>query len=249
MSRYTRRPAPVRARRRPGPWKHGAIPVLGLVGGIGAGKSYVARELAGQGAVVLDADAIGHALLDQRPARDLVLERFDSRILAPPAAGESRQLIDRKALAAIVFEDRHARRDLEAILHPRMRRTVEKAIDRNERRRQAKAIVLDAPVLFEAGWNDLCDRVLFVDSSREERLARLAEQRGWSESDLSARELTQMDLEKKREMADAVVVNNGSVDQLHQAMAGLLVNLFPRPHFSRGSRLKRDDAALPDANS
>ena len=79
------RPHPKRTgRARPrGPWKHGAIPVIGLIGGIGGGKSRVAAVLAEEGSFVIDADSVGHALLDQRPVRDLVVARFGPQILAP----------------------------------------------------------------------------------------------------------------------------------------------------------------------
>src|SRR5437879_288283 len=81
-----------------GPWKHGALPVLGLVGGIGAGKSQVAAELARRGALVIDADNVGHALLDQRPARDLAVRRFGESILDRSTASALPPHVDRKAL-------------------------------------------------------------------------------------------------------------------------------------------------------
>src|SRR4051794_41535325 len=133
MSRPPRqRTGPARPR---GPWKHGPIPVLGLIGGIGGGKSRVAAMLAEEGAFVIDADAVGHALLDQRPVRDLVVARFGPQILAPSAddgadALPSPPVIDRRTLGAIVFNQPAALRQLEAILHPRMRRTFERAIAR-----------------------------------------------------------------------------------------------------------------------
>src|SRR4051794_11820965 len=110
-----------RPQTRPsGPWKHGAIPVIGLIGGIGAGKSRVAELLAEDGAFVIDADAVGHALLDQRPVRELIVDRFGADLLdrsGPDDAltgGPSR--IDRGRLGAIVFADPAALRTLEAIL-------------------------------------------------------------------------------------------------------------------------------------
>ena len=245
MSRPRRRRPPVTPRRPRGPWKHGSVPVLGLIGGIGAGKSRVAAELAKQGAVILDADQIGHALLDQRPARELVWQRFGQEVILPPSDSEPEPRINRKVLGAIVFEDRHARRDLESILHPRMRRTFEKAIARIERKRDAKAIVLDAAVLLEAGWNDLCDKVLFVDTPPEQRLSRLQNQRGWTESDLSAREQAQLALDQKRLEANSVVQNAGSEADLAIASADLIATLFPRPPRVRRSRTAADRIPAP----
>src|SRR4051812_43190360 len=94
---------PRRAAPPKGPWKHGAIPVVGLIGEIGCGKSRVAAMLAGRGAQVLDADAIGHALLDQRPVRERVIARFGAEILGPPEEPDRPPRIDRGALGAIVF--------------------------------------------------------------------------------------------------------------------------------------------------
>lgn len=199
------------------------LPVVGLVGGIGAGKSTVAAALAERGAVVLDADAIGHALLDQTPSRELVVERFGEGVLDPTDPSR----VDRKALGAIVFADPAALKDLERILHPRMRRTFEKAIARASRR-SAQAVVLDAAILFEAGWDDLCDLVVFVDSPRDVRLARLAESRGWTAEQLEARERAQLALDEKRSRADMVVRNDGDASALGQDIEALWGRVRPR---------------------
>lgn len=219
MARYARRPAG--PRRPQGPWKHGMIPVLGLVGGIGAGKTLVAADLAARGARVLDADAVGHALLEQRPARDEVLAQFGPDVLGPD------DTIDRHALGAIVFARPAARRELEAILHPRMRRTFERAIDRAARKEDAPAVVLDAAILFEAGWHDLCDRVAFVAASSEVRLARLAGQRGWDAATLAAREQAQLTLETKRQRADFVVRNDAGPEELRSEVDVFWTRLVP----------------------
>ena len=219
MARYARRPAgPQRPR---GPWKHGMIPVLGLVGGIGAGKSLVAAEFAARGAQVLDADAIGHALLEQRPARDEVLARFGREILGPD------DRIDRRALGAIVFTQPAARRDLEAILHPRMRRTFERAIARAARKQEAAAVVLDAAILYEAGWDDLCDHVAFVDAPADLRRARLAVQRGWDAEKLAARERAQLSPEGKRERADFSLRNDAGPEELRAEVDAAWARLVP----------------------
>lgn len=218
-------------RARPeGPWKHGAIPVIGLIGGIGSGKSRVAALLAEAGAFVIDADAVGHALLAQRPVRDLVVSRFGPQVLAP--AGTSPEddgppPIDRRALGALVFARPEALRQLEAILHPRMRRTFERAIARTIRRGQARAVVLDAAILLEAGWDALCDRVVFVEAPRDHRLARLAAARGWDDATLRAREAAQWPLDRKRDLAGAVVLNDSDPESLRERVRGLAAVLLP----------------------
>jgi dephospho-CoA kinase len=212
-----------RPQRRRGPWKHGAIPVVGLIGGIGAGKSLVAADLAAGGAFVLDADAIGHALLRQRPAREQVLGRFGPEIL--DAEGE----VDRRRLGALVFDDPPARRDLESILHPKMRRTFEKAIARALRRGEAKAVVLDAAILLEVGWEDLCDLVAFVDAPAEARQQRLAAQRGWGPEEIAARERAQWPLDRKKAAADLVLANDGDPAALAAEVDRLRSRLAPPP--------------------
>lgn len=226
-------PGPGPRRRPAGPWRNGPIPVVGLIGGIGSGKSLAAASLAERGATLLDADAIGHVLLDQSPSRDRVLERFGEQILAPWTEEGVRRPIDRRALGALVFARPEALRDLEAILHPAMRKTFEKAIGRESRRGKVPAIVLDAAILYEAGWDTLCDAVVFVDASPETRLARLEASRGWTAEVLAAREKAQGPLEEKRRQADHVLPNEGTPEALEVAIRNLWPALIARPRRSR----------------
>ncbi|GIW86665.1 MAG: dephospho-CoA kinase [Isosphaeraceae bacterium] len=212
---------PLRRTASTGPWRFGKIPVIGLVGGIGSGKSTVASFLADLGAHVLDADAIGHALLDQPPTRQAILRRFGPSVLCP----DNPDKIHRPALAALVFNHPDQLRDLERILHPRMRLTFEKAIARTLRRHAAPAIVLDAAILFEAGWDDLCDVIWFIDTPRPLRLQRLAASRGWSPQTLQAREAAQWPLDQKKRAASAIIPNTGDTQQLHAHVARLWAGL------------------------
>jgi dephospho-CoA kinase len=208
--------------------------VIGLIGAIGAGKSLAAQALARRGGFVLDADAVGHALLRQRPIRDRIVAHFGTSILTPAESPEDAPVIDRRALAAIVFADPRARRDLEAIVHPWMRRTFTKAIARTVRRQQAQAVILDAAILLEAGWDDLCDVVVFVDAPRSQRIARLASQRGWSEETLQARERAQWPPEEKRRQAAFVLCNDAEPSQLDEEVARFWEALRPPRRRPRG---------------
>ncbi|QDV33099.1 dephospho-CoA kinase [Tautonia plasticadhaerens] len=233
MARYARRPSG--QRRPPGPWKNGPVPVVGLIGGIGSGKSLAASALAAKGATVLDADAIGHALLDQRPARDEVVARFGDDVLAPePPEGGPRR-VDREALGRIVFDEPTSLKALERILHPRMRKTFEKAINRVARRQEAPMVVLDAAILLEAGWDDLCDAVVFVEAPPAARLARLAASRGWSAEQLSKREQAQLPPARKRERADHVLPNDSTPDALEKRIESLWGRLTRRPAWQPSS--------------
>ncbi len=236
-----RRPAP---RRVVGPWKHGRIPVIGLVGGIGAGKSTVAAALAGRGAAVLDADVVGHALLDQTPSREQVVARFGDEVL--DASDPSR--IDRRRLGRIVFAERESLRALESILHPRMRDTFERAIARFERKRQHEAVVLDAAILFEAGWDDLCDIVAFVEAPRELRQKRVAVSRGWDAATIDARERSQLPLDLKRSRADVVIRNDGDSGSLEADLERLWRQIKLRAR-SRPSRTRAGSDASAENSS
>ncbi|MGO9467771.1 MAG: dephospho-CoA kinase [Isosphaeraceae bacterium] len=215
-----------------GPWKHGSIPVIGLIGGIGSGKSAVAAILAARGGVVIDADSVGHELLTDPEVRDQIVARFGDSILdRKVCGGSSGPRIDRAALGAIVFADPAKRGELEAIVHPRMRDRFRCEIERLTRRGGARVIVLDAAILLEAGWDELCDRVVFVDAPRSVRHERVVKQRGWSARALESREAAQWPCDVKRGRADTVLVNDSGMDSLNREVGrleGLLVDSSSR---------------------
>ncbi len=110
-----------------------------------------------------------------------------------------------------------------------MRRTFEKAIARAQRKAQATAVVLDAAVLFEAHWNDLCDLVAFVEAPRDQRINRLTSARGWTAETLVAREQAQMPLEEKAQQSDFVLHNDAGPEQLTQQVDRLWQRLTTPP--------------------
>jgi dephospho-CoA kinase len=188
------------------------LPVIGLVGGIGAGKSSVARQLGALGCAVIDADRVGHALLDEPAVAALLREQWGDGIFNQ-AAGQ----VDRQALGRIVFGDPAELGVLERILHPPMRQRFAEQIAAAGQRGH-RAVVLDAAVLFEAGWDDLCDAVLFVDAPQEVRLARACKRRGWDEATFHARQAAQMDLAEKARRCDATLDAGGSLDELNETV-------------------------------
>ena len=183
--------------------------VIGVVGGVAGGKSLVARQLARLGAGLLDADRAGHEALRLPRIEAAAQQRWGRRIFAPDGR------IDRPRLAEIVFADSpqatRERKYLEQLTHPEIGRLLEQEAERLATRGN-RAAVLDAPLLLEAGWDRLCDIVVFVDAPRELRLAR-ARKRGWSEADFAAREAAQESLDLKRKRADVVLDNSGSPEQ------------------------------------
>ncbi|MBL8865113.1 MAG: dephospho-CoA kinase [Planctomycetia bacterium] len=190
-------------------------PILGLVGAIGAGKSTVAKRLAARGGAVVDADTLGHDALDQPEIRERIVAEWGN-VLRPDGR------VDRRKVAAIVFASQEERRKLEHLTFPFIRRRCEDAIQAAMNNVQFKFVVLDAAVMLEAGWVGVCDRLLYVDAPRELRLKRVAERSGWTAADLDAREAAQMPAEEKRRYADAVIMNDGTIDELDRDLTVVL---------------------------
>lgn len=217
------------------------MPVIGLIGGIGAGKSLVAAEFAAHNALAIDADRVGHALLDQRPAREEVVAAFGPAILSEADP----ETVDRGVLGRMVFADPAQLKKLEAILHPRMRRTFEKAIARVVRRRSHKAVILDAAILLEAGWDDLCDVVVYVDAPDAVRVERVAE-RGWTAENLADRAKAQWPLDRKRAKADLVLPNDGDVEALRQRIRPIWRSWMAKAYQQPKSTPPKPGRAEPD---
>jgi dephospho-CoA kinase len=190
--------------------------VIGLTGAIGGGKSQVAALLGRKGAVVIDADCVGHEVLDYPEVHRQVIERFGAGVVEHGPDAAAHGSINRRALGSIVFAARPALEDLEAIVHPRMRRQFEAIIDRESVRGRAPMVVLDAAVLLEAGWDNLCDLLVFVDASQPVRLQRVSRSRGWTAAVLQAREAAQWPSEQKLSRADIVIQNDSSLEILDQ---------------------------------
>ncbi|MFM9963728.1 MAG: dephospho-CoA kinase [Planctomycetaceae bacterium] len=243
-----------------------------MIGGIGSGKSSVARRLQSLRPVaVIDADQCGHQVLHLPNVQEQILERFgptvfetDPRSHAPRGnastdaprherhepsndvtagldaerqnlrshaerGNEVNPQISRAALGRVVFGSdvaaETARRDLEAIVHPEIRSLLEHTIRELRRQANVEAIVLDAAVLLEAGWNDLCDVVVFIDTPQADRIARVQAGRGWSAEELAKREASQWPLPRKRAAADAVLDNANDVDHAARQLEQVILNL------------------------
>jgi len=180
-------------------------PVLGLVGGIGAGKSTVADALARHGGKVVAADPLGHEALEHPDILARITDIWGDRGILTPAGK-----VDRKKFGRIVFPSPVERSRLEHLVHPYIGRRIHEEIAKAQADPAAKFVVLDAAIMLEAGWDGPCDKLIFVDAPRPVRLARVQGQRRWTDADLANREAVQMPAEKKKERADAVVDNGGS---------------------------------------
>jgi dephospho-CoA kinase len=181
--------------------------LVGLTGGIGAGKSTVARLLADRGAVVIDADELARrALKPGSPALDRVVAELGDEIRRPDGS------IDRNALAARVFAEPEARRTLEGIIHPEVMRLMAEQIERH--RGGDGVVVLDVPLLIETGMQAMCDVVVVVSSALEKQVERLMASRAMSERDVRARIAAQAPIEEKEAAADVVIRNDRSIGEL-----------------------------------
>ena len=210
---------------RPPPRRRSETPritVIGLAGGVGAGKSTVAAILASLGCLVLDADAQVRALLDTPEVRDQLVGWWGGSILG----GDG--MVDRKAVAAIVFAGPEQLRRLESLLHPRVIQAQREAIEGADPK-VTPAVVLDVPLLFEAGMDSACDAVIFVDTPEPLRLARVRSSRGWDEAELARRQASQWPMETKKAKSSFVVMNAGDRTDLEEQVREAFEQIRPDP--------------------
>ena len=195
--------------------------LVGLTGGIGSGKSTVARLLEKRGAVVFDADLLAREAVEPgTPGHAAVIERFGADVLAP--GGE----LDREALASIVFADPAARRDLEQIVHPEVRRLFAEGSEAY--RDTDRVVVFSAPLLIETGMHTAFEVLVVVSATVATQIERLMRQRGMSEPSIRARIDAQAPLEDKAAAADILVDNEGSLEELEGQVEQLWNDLSTR---------------------
>lgn len=181
--------------------------LVGLTGGLGAGKSTVARMLADRGAILVDADELARRALEPGSgAYRQVSDLFGDEVVT--ASGE----LDRAAIAATVFSDPERRRALESIVHPEVFRMLAETVE--ARRGTDDIIVFDAPLIVETGFHDACDVVVVVTALEEERVARAVRDRGLTADQARARIGAQIGDAEREAVADVVIRNDGDVAQL-----------------------------------
>lgn len=188
-------------------------PIIGLTGGIGAGKSAVARMMVRLGATVLDADQTAHDVLADLDVVETLRDWWGDSVVGNDGR------IDRQRVAQIVFEEVGQRRRLEALIHPRILARWAEVLERCQGDPSVtKAVVIDAPLLFESGADEYCDVIVFVEVREEVRARRVEETRGWSLEELQRREKLQKSLDFKKDNADYTVENNSSESDLRRCV-------------------------------
>jgi len=196
--------------------------VIGLTGNIASGKSAVAAMLAEWGAEVIDADRVAHETLEGDPERSAVVARFGPGVQRPDGS------IDRAALGRIVFADRSALADLEAILHPATRRRILERAARSA----APVVVIEAIKLLEGPLVDVVDAVWVVTAPRSERINRLVKTRHMARDEAERRVDAQNPESDKVRRADVVLDNSGSLEDLRRR-ARAAWDAIPRPTAER----------------
>jgi dephospho-CoA kinase len=189
---------------------------LGLIGGMGAGKSVVRAELAALGARVIDADRVGHEVYEPgTPGFTAVVAAFG------PGIVDSAGRIDRRALGALVFADAAELARLNAIVHPLIRAEIEQRLAEFRRAGDAPAVVVEAAVLLEAGWDALVDEIWLVVAARVQVIERLLASRGLSAAEVETRLARQMGDAERRRAADVVIENDRSLEDLRERVRAL----------------------------
>ena len=189
--------------------------VLGLTGGVGMGKSTAARLLKKAGLPVVDSDDLAReAVQPGTEGLAEIADEFGEGFMKPDGS------LDRDKMASTVFQDQAARKQLELIIHPRVRAVWENRIEQwREQKRPVGVVVI--PLLFEVGVQDSFDAVLCVASTASTQRSRLRG-RNWSDDQIAARIAAQMDIAQKMDLADHVLWNEGTPDQLGEQLNGIL---------------------------
>jgi dephospho-CoA kinase len=207
--------------------------VYGLTGGIGSGKSTVAELLEEYGVPVVSADELSRVVV--APGSEglrLVVEKFGAEILGEDGG------LDRRKMASVVFRDPERRRELEAILHPRIRDRFEQVLDALEKAGHEVA-VYEVPLLFERNLQGEMKAVILVTAPMSVRVARVRSRDDVTETEVRARIAAQMDEDQKRRRADYIIENDGSLDELRREVEFLMARFLRvagpvRPAGSRG---------------
>ncbi len=196
--------------------------VIGLTGGIGSGKSTVSKFLAHLGAVVIDADKVGHEVFKPgTKAWQEVVDAFGQGIISADGT------IDRRKLGEIVFSNPGARAKLNQVMHPLIYKQVKSRMEEYGRK-GAAIIIVEAPLLLEVGWKSLVDEVWVTSASEATVIKRLKEQKRLSETQSLARIRAQLTDEERIRQADVVIDTNCALDELKERVEALWRKLRSR---------------------
>ncbi|MCH8218332.1 MAG: dephospho-CoA kinase [Planctomycetes bacterium] len=197
-------------------------PVIGIIGGIGSGKSTVATEFSRLGCAVIDADQIAHSLLSNAATKQQIKDHFGPHLLTP------RGDVNRKQLAEIVFRDPEKLSLLNSILHPQVLGRCETLLREYGHSSRFNGIVLDMPLLVEVGWHTKCDHIIFIACDQELRLERIRAKGPFSRRELEMRESFQISLDTKQRHADTTIHNSSDLSVLTSQITEIFSKILNR---------------------
>jgi len=200
----------------------GRKPVIGVCGGIGAGKSRVAAEFGKLGCLIIDADRLNHEVLATSEVLGTLQSWWGQEVM------DERGRPNRARIADIIFADADQRRRLESLVHPLIHARRAAMIRAVEKDPAVTAIVIDSPLLLETNLDRECDTIVFVSASEPTRQKRLSAARGWSAEELRRRESWQLPLADKRARAEFVVDNDGPEADLRDQVADIVSKVLAR---------------------
>ena len=203
-------------------------PIIGIVGGIGSGKSFVASLFGQLGCLVIDSDALVRAAYQDERIRQVIRGWWGHAVFSPDGA------INRAAVGQKVFADPAERERLEGLIHPEVDEARKRLMSAAVNDPQVVAFVWDTPLLMEKGLHRECDALVFVDAAPEQRLERVRRTRGWDEAELLRRQKLQWPLDKKRRISDHAVANTADADYARGQVRDVLSRILARS--TNGSR-------------
>lgn len=195
-------------------------PIIGIVGGIGSGKSFIAKLFGEQGCLVTDSDQMSRDAFGDASVKHTLRQWWGNLVFEP--SGE----VDRSAVARKVFTIPSERHRLERLIHPIVNHMRQRLMQQHADNPAIRAFVWDTPLLVETGLHEQCDAIVFVDAPLSIRQQRVCETRGWSGGELEKRENSQTPLDKKREIADYVLVNTADAENARAQVRDVLSRIL-----------------------
>lgn len=191
--------------------------IIGLTGGIGTGKSTVSHYLDQQNFAIVDADKISRKVVEPgMPLLKELEEAFGTGIINDDGS------LDRKGLAAIVFNNVEQRKRMDSIMHKEILAEMRRQIDQYKTAQEHKGIIVDAPLLFEIGLDKWCEQVWLVVADMDVRIRRVCARDNASPAEVEARIRNQMSDDEKIKLSDVIIDNSGTLESLHKQICNLL---------------------------
>ncbi|HGX3093349.1 TPA: dephospho-CoA kinase [Acinetobacter baumannii] len=186
--------------------------ILGITGGIGSGKSAATQWFESQGIQVVDADIVAREVVEKgQPALQKIQQTFGDWVLQPDGS------LDRRALSEYIFQNPQARHTLEQITHPAIRQSIIQQLQN----RKSPYVILVSPLLFETNQHELVNHTLLIDASEQTQIQRASQRDGQNQEQIQKIIAAQMPRERKRELANDIVFNDGLLEHLYQQLEPL----------------------------